>query len=483
MTPNIGSANLGSAPRGRRLSSIPHDLHKPLLAAGAIAALGTISTIVAVASRTDRQVEVLAIVAALLAFMVSLRWPMLPLFALVFLIPLEEAVVIQGVGTLSRYAAIMFIVAYGIPRIGRLTIRAMPVAGWGYVAWALFSATWALDASVAWIEVPVLVLLFAVAVMVATVTVDRPTIVRPLLWTYSLAAAATALVGVVLSVLSGGPTGPEDRIAAIQDQNPAYYAAILLPALIFVLSELLNGRHVVLSGSIALLCTIAIVVSGTRGAWLSAVVVFILFLLPRLTQTRRIAAILVAAMLVLATLQVPGVATLVGERADLALSSGGSGRTDIWSVGLRIFESSPVQGVGLSNFPVAFTPDLVRATPVEITNPATLVNRAPHNIVIGTLGELGLIGLALLAMFLVPISLRRGWGPDATAVQAGLASLLILALFLDVLNRKEVWLFVGFACGLSYLANAELARPTRKAIHRPVSDTPSRASTTSNRES
>ena len=155
----------------------------------------------------------------------------------------------------------------------------------------------------------------------------------------------------------------------------SYYAAILLPALVFVLSELLNGRHVFLSGFIALLCTIAIVVSGTRGAWLSAVVVFMLFLLPRLTQTRRIAAVLVASMLLLATLQVPGVGTLVGQRADLALSSGGSGRTDIWSVGIRIFELSPVQGVGLANFPMAFTPDLVRKTPVEITNPATLINR------------------------------------------------------------------------------------------------------------
>ena len=466
------TSNLGSVAPGRRLDQLPRDLRKPILAVGAIAALGAISAIVAVASRTDRQLEVLAIAAALLAFMVSLRWPMLPLFAFVFLIPLEEAVVIQGVGTLSRYAAIMFVVTYGIPRIGRLTIRSMPVAGWGYVAWAVFSATWALDAGAAWTEVPILILLFSVAVLIATVTVDRPAIVRPLLWTYSLAAASTALVGVVLSVVSGGPTGPEDRIAAIQDQNPAYYAAILLPALVFVLSELLNGRHVFLSGSIAFLCTIAIVVSGTRGAWLSAVVVFMLFLLPRLTQTRRIAAILVAAMLLLATLQVPGVATLVGERADLALSSGGSGRTDIWSVGIRIFESSPVQGVGLSNFPIAFTPDLVRETPVEITNPATLLNRAPHNIVIGTLGELGVIGLALLVMFLVPISLRRGWGPDANAVQAGLASLLILALFLDVLNRKEVWLFVGFACGLSYLADAERVRAARRAIRRPVTDQP-----------
>ena len=38
-------------------------------------------------------------------------------------------------------------------------------------------------------------------------------------------------------------------------------------------------------------------------------------------------------------------------------------------------------------------------------------------------------------------------------VQAALASLLVVALFLDVLsNRKQVWLIIGFAAGLSYLA-------------------------------
>ena len=82
-------------------------------------------------------------------------------------------------------------------------------------------------------------------------------------------------------------------------------------------------------------------------------------------------------------------------------------------------------------------------------NPA---GRAPHNILIGTLGELGPIGVILLLAFFVPLVFRRGWGPDGAVVQAGLASLMASAFFLDVLGRKEVWLFVGLACGLAYLA-------------------------------
>ena len=439
----------------------------------ALAALGAVSLIVAVATRTDRQFTALAAAAGLLIVLLSIRWPLLPLFGYVVLIPVEEAVVIGDLGTLSRYAAILFVITYGIPRLGRLTIRAMPLAGWGYVAWAIFSATWAIDLNAASTEIPVLVLLFIVAIVIAAVVVERPTIVRPLLWAYSLSAAATACLGVIAYLQGGGPLGPEDRVAAIQNQNPAYYAAILLPALIFALYELVNGRRLFTSFGVMLVCTAAIVASGTRGAWLGAAVVFVLFLLPRLDPARRAAAAGIVLALLVITIQLPGLSTLVQERTDIALSSGGSGRTDIWSVGLSIYESAPITGVGLGNFPVAFTPERVRDVAVVITDPKTLTNRAPHNIVISTLGELGLIGLLLLGMFLGPLVLRRGWGPEAAAVQAALASLLVLALFLDILNRKQLWLLIAIACGLSYIARRQrlqAASPTPDA--RPATNPP-----------
>ena len=81
--------------------------------------------------------------------------------------------------------------------------------------------------------------------------------------------------------------------------------------------------------------------------------------------------------------------------------------------------------------------------------------RGSHNLVVGTLAELGVIGLVLLATFLLPLVLRPGWGPEAATVQAALAALLTSALFLDILsNRKQVWLIIGFAAGLRYLAKA-----------------------------
>ena len=54
------------------------------------------------------------------------------------------------------------------------------------------------------------------------------------------------------------------------------------------------------------------------------------------------------------------------------------------------------------------TGSLIAATGVQsYLEPAS----GPHNVVIGTTGELGIIGLIVLALFLLPLILRRGWGP------------------------------------------------------------------------
>lgn len=431
----------------------------------AAVALATVGVTVTVATRMDILLQVVGLLLALIALLVSLRWPMLPLFGLAALIPIEETVVLGGLGTLSRNATLLLIVAYGLPRVGRLTIAAMPVAGWAYVGWAALSVTWAIDPAVTLEELPVLFLLFTMAVLVASTVVERPTIVRPVLWAYSLSAAATALIG-TFSYVQGGFAS--DRVAALAAQDPAYYAAILMPALVFSLYELLHGRLVVPAAAVAMACSVGVIVSGTRGAWLSAVLVAVFYLIPRLDPVRRLVAIGLMAGLVILALQLPGVGALVADRTETAISSGGAGRTDIWSVGLLIYASAPVTGVGLDNFPVAYTPERIRDSDIRVLTPWRASNRAPHNIAIGTLGELGTIGLIILIVFLVPLLVRTGWGPDAAAVQAALASLATMALFLDLLNRKQVWLIIGLACGLAYLAQRTTDRRPGRAWSGPV---------------
>ena len=410
-----------------------------------------IVALAALATRLGMLPLVLALVLGGFATIVGFRWPLLLLLLFAALIPLEGVVVIDGFGTISRLVGILFAVAYGAPRLGRLALGAMPPAAWAYLAWAILSLGWAIDPDTALALLPTLLQLFLIAVLVADFVVQKPTIIRPVLWTYSLSAAATAVIGVQV-YLAQGLTGT--RAVAIQGQDPAQYAAVLVPALVFGLYEVLNGNHRILGGLISLLTTVGIVVSGTRGAWLACVVTVVLFIVPRLTLRGRITALATVLVLLVVAYQVPGVADLVAERTGSALSSGGAGRTDIWSVAATVYQSNPVLGVGYANFPVAYTADVIRASGVGSVE--FLVGRAPHDLVVGTVIELGPIGLVLLALFLGPLVLRRGWGPNAAPIQAALASLLTVALFLDVLsNRKQVWLVIGLAAGLAYLARGQ----------------------------
>ena len=380
--------------------------------------------------------------------LLGIRWPLLPLFVFVALVPIEETVNITGIGTLSRWSGIVFAAVYAIPRLGRLTPGALPLAAWAYVGWAVLSVGWALGSSVAQGQLQTLIQLAVIGFLVADVVIHDPTVARPLLWAYSISAAATAAIGIASYFVGGSAV--DGRLAAIANQNPAQFASLLLPALIFGLHELLQGRRVLASSLIALLCTAGIALSGTRSVWVAAGVVVCFLLLPRLGMRRAIVALGVVGILVIATLQIPGVGNLVAERTGSAAISGGAGRTDIWAVGIKIVESSPVIGIGYANFPVAFTSALIRSANVAAD---IGTSRGPHNVVIGTLGELGIVGLVLLALFIIPLVVRRGWGPDGLLVQAILASLMIDALFLDVLsNRKQVWVAIGMAAGLAYLA-------------------------------
>lgn len=385
---------------------------------------------------------IFAIVAA-----ASVRSPLLSLAAFAALIPIEGVLLVEGFGTLSRFAGILFAVTYGVPRIGRLAFTAMPAAGWAYLAWAVVSLGWAIDPGVASGQLFTLVQLFVVAVLIADFVIRKPDIVRPVLWTYSLSAAATALIGVQSYLVT------DARSAALEDQNPAQYAAVLLPALVFGVHEALNGNRRLLGVVIGLLTILGVVISGTRGAWLAVALVVPLFVFPRVPLRRRITAVTGAVAVGILLLQLPGVADFSTERLTTALSTGGAGRTDIWTVAATIYGSHPILGVGWANFPVAYTGDVVRASGVGFY---TYSGAASHNIVVSTAVELGIIGLALLGLFLVPLVLRRGRGSEATVVQAALAALLVLAFFLDMIgNHKELWLLIGLAAGLAFAARAE----------------------------
>ena len=209
----------------------------------------------------------------------------------------------------------------------------------------------------------------------------------------------------------------------------------------------------------------ALLASGSRGplvALLVALVVLVALTLrdPR-TRSRllRVSAAVVLAVIVVSAI-VPGSAIhrsasfLFGDASGLS----SNGRTQLWSEALRLFYSHPWAGVGTGGFAI-YEP----------------VYRYPHNIVLESAAEFGLLGATIMIAFLV-LALRtafRAWSlsrdPDerigAAFVVAALVATLVNALLSDAIESTDkLWLVVGLAYGL----HARLAAQARQADAPPI---------------
>ncbi|HEY7130832.1 MAG TPA: O-antigen ligase family protein [Candidatus Limnocylindrales bacterium] len=403
----------------------------------------------------------LQLVAALAAgalVLAIVRDPRVYLFAYVILIPFDGSGSLANAATLSRFAGLAFALTYLIQRRGSLRVDLMGIFGWAFVAFASLSILWSIDRSTSVPEVLTLVQLFVISLMIADMISEHPDIARPLALVYAGSATAIGLVGII-TWLTARSTLIAGRAEAFEGQDPAQFTAILVPAFfVFAWVSLRRPRPIPIIGTA--ICTVAIIVSGTRSAWIAVAIVLAVVLVPRLSR-RGIATFAVAAVVGgLFLLVIPGTSDLIIDRLDTAVSSGGTGRTDIWTIALHVWGNSPIAGVGYGAFPAAITPEAIRAVNLPTADTGFLTPPVgSHSILFGTLIELGVIGVLLLAGFFWTV-LRpgQGGGDIAEVARMVVLAMLLQAFFLDVLGRKQVWLFVAIALGLAAAQAAARAR-------------------------
>jgi O-antigen ligase len=154
------------------------------------------------------------------------------------------------------------------------------------------------------------------------------------------------------------------------------------------------------------------------------------------------------------------VAPAAGDRVLEA--DGGSGRTDIWKVGWRMVEAEPITGVGAGNFPVSSIHYLL-VEPGALQQDKYVVDdpHVAHNIYLGLLAELGIVGLCLFLAIALG-SLRtaalaaRGFGRSGDrdlelltrAVIVAIVALLAADFFLSDQYSKQLWLLLAFGPAL-----------------------------------
>ena len=107
-----------------------------------------------------------------------------------------------------------------------------------------------------------------------------------------------------------------------------------------------------------------------------------------------------------------------GDRRDRLTELGNNGRIEHWRVALAAFDREPVHGEGAGTYPIAWARD--RRSEFSVTE--------GHGLPQELLGELGIVGGVLLALFLGGLAagaVRRLRGPERTAVGAAVALFVV----------------------------------------------------------
>jgi O-antigen ligase len=337
-------------------------------------------------------------------------------------------------------------------------------------AWLLLSVTWAadpLEARGAWLEwARSLAVFFVVATTVREVRHLR--LIAGAFVCGAVISLVLGLIGIGEADVTAPGAAPEGRLTGGAG-DPNFLAAGLVAALVLAVALIATARtalaRALLVAAVPLM-VVGIVFSQSRGALIGLAVVVVAAVVFASGERLRI---------VLATGSVVAVAAAAFALNPAALDrvtdgqSGGSGRSDLWTVAWRVTEDHPVVGVGLDNYKVVAA-DYVRR-PGSLSYVSLIADRphVVHNTYLGLLAESGVIGIALFLLVALPAagaSWRAARGFDrlgraaevslARAVLIAVIGMLAMAFFLSAGADPRLWVLL--ALGPALLSAAEHVR-------------------------
>lgn len=217
-------------------------------------------------------------------------------------------------------------------------------------------------------------------------------------------------------------------------------------------------------------CLLALLMTVSRGAILGLVVA--LLVTPILIGPGRRSTALV--LVVLAAAGGVGYFVVLAPASSVQritqADTTGTGRTDIWKVGVRIVKARPLNGVGAGQYPTSTIHYLLE--PGVITRSAFIIDdpKAAHNVYLQVLAELGVVGFALY-LFVLGFALTsllqaaRSFARSgdqsmevlSRALLIGLCGLLASAFFSTAVYSKQLWLLLALAVAVERLARERTA--------------------------
>jgi O-antigen ligase len=299
---------------------------------------------------------------------------------------------------------------------------------------------------------------------------DRRDAVR-ILATIVLGAGVAGVSGIVAA--PGAVEIAYDRATGtVGDANEL--AAALVVGLAIAGAFAIN-RHIApllraLSGFAAGLCLIAIFLSLSRGGLLGiggAVVTAIVVggrWRPRVIATCGL-------LVVLGTGYFAYVAPLPAKERVLNVG-GGTGRLDLWTVGLRMVDANPVAGVGTGQFADSSVHYLLQPGAIQRGDLILSTPKIAHNTYLNVVAELGVVGGVLFAALLafsigcavLAVRRLRRDGDERLEILArgfivGLGGYLVTLLFISEHHSKLLWILIALGPALLAVASERHVEP------------------------
>ncbi|HTU70961.1 MAG TPA: O-antigen ligase family protein [Candidatus Baltobacteraceae bacterium] len=395
-------------------------------------------------TKTGVALALAAALGPLAAYAAICRPFVFPYALFVVLVPFDNLLALDAFGTLTRLIAIASggAILLWLIRTRRAIMPDRAIVYWALLtAWSAATVTWAIDPSASYAHLFTFCQLVGIYAVVSFVPIDS----RMLRFTMAAAIVGGCLAsGYGTYVFRQGlDIAGGDRLFLANDNSiidPNQFAAALILPIALSMVGLIRARSTALRCGCGLALLImggGIAVSGSRGGLLG-VAVALIYVIVR-DRKRILGAFIGLAALSAALLFDSNVI----NRFSNAASTGGAGRVDIWRVGLSALRDHFWFGAGISNFSVAYDQSFLTVSEHYYTR----WHRAPHNLLLSTSVELGIVGLVILlaawyfqfrSMRSVPMYGELS-GPRI-GVEGALLGLFVAAMFLDVMYTKYIWL-------------------------------------------
>jgi O-antigen ligase len=364
------------------------------------------------------------------------------LWLLVFTIPWDAVVQVEGVGTITRIVGLVFLPVgiYAVARSGRVRPPAKPhIAMTLMLCWGLLTYLWTVDPPLSRLRLGSSVQLYVMAMAIWQFAPSRARQDR--LWQAFVLGTFVTVAGVLGSYWAGAEVVPGRFTAPGMELNRvAHLLALSIVASCYLTAVGRRGwTHWLYVLQVAL-ALIAILLTGSRGAFVTALAALLFvpwtaassFRKPKLRHVLSLAAVVCAVLLAAPSASWERIATIEKEIRGAGRYGVFSRRDLFWKAGIETFRERPWAGHGSGAFPTAAEFHLGERGDAHSTVMAVLV------------GE-GLIGGGLWIGFLAILvsGANRLPGVERKFWLIALLVWFLSSLAIGFEREKAIWLLFG----------------------------------------